>query len=594
MSCVRHIYNNILYLQIPIALVVPGAQPETIQQKRAAQTSGFVQVFSEIDHKMENPQFPVVLVSNGIHHVVPTQLMSVTKLVDWRLGLCMHQLNQAKALWEEAQLDYTQEKNYDPEFIRVIDTNFLQMIGSTRLLLQKRADRATGICKIVEATHLGPDKSFGSEFTHRGSGVAHMRPDLPQDSKFDNPVTPKTPAISAPALMSPPASTTPEVIAISSDSDIGAGQSASQSTSTSSSQVVPTSQPIMGSKVITVTTGHNRGKVTGKKRARRHEVRLSQGLKPTNELKYVCSHPGCTHKEARKNDLDDHVFVIHQGGRHPCPHCTKKFMKKRSMVSHVRTIHEGKKKCVCKLPNCTWSSNDYGNLVGHLFTDHGIGSELKCLHCSKAFYNERSYDYHIVHAHEAKTFQCNECRRWFKLKSRLQVHWENYHKQSPQNMCHICGHTFSDDKSLKQHVKKHSEEEENKANILSNIDNALHKKKATATVSKPPCEESEETPPAEESQETPPVEESQETPGVTHAIVHSAPLQETAQSAPSEDTPQSAPLQQEQELPTFDQKVQPDLPSLPEERNIFSESYLDAIISQNPDFQQSSTDTELE
>ena len=99
---------------------------------------------------------------------------------------------------------------------------------------------------------------------------------------------------------------------------------------------------------------------------------------------------------------------------------------------------------------------------------------------------------------------------------------------------------------------------------------------------------------AEESEETPPAEESQETPGVTHAIVHSAPLQETAQSAPSEETPQSAPLQQEQELPTFDQKVQPDLPSLPEERNIFSESYLDAIISQNPDFQQSSTDTELE
>ena len=122
----------------------------------------------------------------------------------------MYQLkNQAKALWEEAQLDYSQEQNYDPEFIRVIDTNFMQMIGSTRLLLQKRADRATGISKIVDATHLGSDKSFTNEFTHSGSGVAHMRPE-----------------------------------------------------------------------------------------------------------------------EARKNDLDDHVFVIHQGGRHPCPHCTKTFMKK--------------------------------------------------------------------------------------------------------------------------------------------------------------------------------------------------------------------------------------------------------------------------
>ena len=160
-------------------------------------------------------------------------------------------------------------------------------------------------------------------------------------------------------------------------------------------------------------------------------------------------------------------------------------------------------------------------------------------------------------------------------------------------MCHICGHTFADEKNL-THVKKHSEEEENKANILSNIDNALHKKKpASATVSKPPAEESEETPGAQESEETPGAQESEETsaaqeaetPGVTHAIVHSA--QETGESAPLQDTLETVPSQQD-ELPGLD------LPSLPEERNIFSEAYLDSIIQQNPDFQQSSTDTELE
>ena len=79
--------------QIPIALVCPGQQPQTLQQKRCAQTSGFIQVFSDNDHMLDAPTFPVVLVSNGIHHIVPTKLLTVEKLVDWRLGLALHHLN---------------------------------------------------------------------------------------------------------------------------------------------------------------------------------------------------------------------------------------------------------------------------------------------------------------------------------------------------------------------------------------------------------------------------------------------------------------------------------------------------------------------
>ena len=31
---------------------------------------------------LDAPTFPVVLVSNGIHHIVPTKLLTVEKLVD--------------------------------------------------------------------------------------------------------------------------------------------------------------------------------------------------------------------------------------------------------------------------------------------------------------------------------------------------------------------------------------------------------------------------------------------------------------------------------------------------------------------------------
>ena len=35
-----------------------------------------------------------------------TRLISVEKLVNLRVGLALHYLNQAKALWSEADLDY--------------------------------------------------------------------------------------------------------------------------------------------------------------------------------------------------------------------------------------------------------------------------------------------------------------------------------------------------------------------------------------------------------------------------------------------------------------------------------------------------------
>ena len=67
-------------------------QPSTIQEKRVCTSSGFVQVFSHADEKMDLPTFPIVLVSNGIHHIVGTKLITDAKLVDWRMNLSQFHL----------------------------------------------------------------------------------------------------------------------------------------------------------------------------------------------------------------------------------------------------------------------------------------------------------------------------------------------------------------------------------------------------------------------------------------------------------------------------------------------------------------------
>ena len=235
---------------------------------------------------LDAPTFPVVIVSNGIHHIVPTKLLTVDKLVDWRLGLALHHLNQARVLWSEADLDYMLVKNPDPEFSQINSENLNKMHSSLRLLLQKSADKATGLKSSIGCTHMLPDETFSTKYTSKGAMDTQVHPDLPSEHHFELPPTPAAPTLptSAPPLPSLPAeaststttgtdcgTTADNPIIFSSDSELGTAP-------------VPTSQPIKSSKVVKITSGYNKGKVTGKVRARRGEIRLSQGLLPVFSL----------------------------------------------------------------------------------------------------------------------------------------------------------------------------------------------------------------------------------------------------------------------------------------------------------------------
>ena len=170
--------------------------------------------------------------------------------------------------------------------------------------------------------------------------------------------------------------------------------------------------------------------------------------------------------------MNNHIFVKHQGGMYNCSSCTKTFLSKRAKINHIRTVHEGIPRKKCKYEGCNFQTNDYGKYIPHLFTDHGEGEKLECLHCKQDFTNERVYDYHITNKHEPKRYQCSECGRWYKTKFNLQEHWEKYHGSVPEFMCHICGKISADQKVLDAHIKSHSQEEVSKAEILEEIGKA--------------------------------------------------------------------------------------------------------------------------
>ena len=357
--------NYIVFLQIPIALVAPGKQPVTVQEKRACTSSGFTQVFSNADHHLDLPAFPIVLVSNGIYHMIPTAISSTKKLIDWRLGLSLYHLTQSRALFDEAQVEMLLDKNPDTEFVKCQTQLFINLSSTAKQFLQTRAKHATGVPAISSKATLGGDtsKSFAYKGQIKDFAAYHQTvtkigysvdTEVPSQ---DDPIAQEaavtnTTGAAAPAdkggILPPPPPPPPPVLSslllgtsfaspviLSSDSDVGSPAAIPTP--------ISTSQPIENTQIVKITSGYNKGKVTGKKRLKKYQISSFTPHHEAQKRVIKCTYPGCSHSEQRKSDMDDHNYVVHQGGQYMCSQCPKTFTRKRAKVRHEKVMHDGKK-----------------------------------------------------------------------------------------------------------------------------------------------------------------------------------------------------------------------------------------------------------
>ena len=141
---------------------------------------------------MDAPTFPIGLVSNGIHHIVTTRLIIVEKLVDSRIGLALHHLNQANALWSEADFNYMLTKNPDPEFSAVSTLNFNQLVSNKNASAKKRADKATGLKLSTDCTHMPHDWAFGVKYSSKNPWLPRSALPFPLKSESQEAFTDKS------------------------------------------------------------------------------------------------------------------------------------------------------------------------------------------------------------------------------------------------------------------------------------------------------------------------------------------------------------------------------------------------------------------
>ncbi|KAJ8706586.1 hypothetical protein PYW07_012664 [Mythimna separata] len=153
--------------------------------------------------------------------------------------------------------------------------------------------------------------------------------------------------------------------------------------------------------------------------------------------------------------LTGDVFEEHKirhtelSGPHKCSICALHF-KSPDVLSQHTLAHKRRFKCIL----CSTVFSRWSRCVGHRYQCGGTVEPRACGDCGKLFSNEYSLKIHMkVHKSEKK-YCCEQCDRRFSSKHRLTVHMRSHSGIKPFS-CTQCARTFSTRSNLRAHSSVH-------------------------------------------------------------------------------------------------------------------------------------------
>ena len=224
---------------------------------------------------------------------------------------------------------------------------------------------------------------------------------------------------------------------------------------------------------------------------RRHVIR-DHGMQGT---KIQCDQ--CGKKFSKKTNLQRHILVVHEGKNHSCHICNKEFKTWKNFQHHLENVmcaptdNEGNSAFACE--RCHKSFNTSTKLEMHKKTAKCIPFDeqsLKCKICDTQLKSKQTYREHMHDMHEAKRifceycahnvlenrfaehvekceisfkelyegneFQCDQCRRSFKLIAALKSHQKNMHSNE-EFKCTYCKKTYASKRLRDDHIREKHE-----------------------------------------------------------------------------------------------------------------------------------------
>ena len=153
--------------------------------------------------------------------------------------------------------------------------------------------------------------------------------------------------------------------------------------------------------------------------------------------------------DSSRLDVEDEMH----DGRYLCDWCPAKFDNRSAARIHESTHRGQEPKCYV----CSKRYADRYSLRYHLRT-HGIGRQIRCEHCNKAFSKPSRLAAHVRSHHKnIRDFACPSCDKAFKTRVHLTNHYRQHSGEKPFE-CPICHESFRHKASMISHSRKHDGE----------------------------------------------------------------------------------------------------------------------------------------
>ena len=163
----------------------------------------------------------------------------------------------------------------------------------------------------------------------------------------------------------------------------------------------------------------------------------------------------CDYQGNRKDALNSHIRIVHEGVKYPCPHCTFQGRYKSTLDTHLRVAHSMTLQHEC--PHCDYSSDNPNTLRMHIQRKHEADEEsFLCPHCGHQASDSNNLKQHIQVVHEGyvrpKKHMCHICDYKCAFKQVLKFHIEAEH-EGIRHICPHCGLSVRKLKTLQEHIK---------------------------------------------------------------------------------------------------------------------------------------------
>ncbi|XP_076030812.1 uncharacterized protein LOC143018992 [Oratosquilla oratoria] len=133
-----------------------------------------------------------------------------------------------------------------------------------------------------------------------------------------------------------------------------------------------------------------------------------------------------------------------------CGVCTTAFRRSINLVRHVLDKGHFTSKC----PICFEHNDEYEEQKVH-FALHDDDRPFFCNYCDQRFHNRFSLAMHAPKHYVIKPFVCSVCGRGFKWKHALQAH-QSTHSSVKHLLCDICGYSSKYTANFKAHLLTHT------------------------------------------------------------------------------------------------------------------------------------------